>query len=65
MMSDEEVVDGKFKVSRQEWRSEEFNDLMVELDDRASVSNSKPRPRLCVSMAHLKRHNHHQMLRNG
>lgn len=46
MMSDEEVVDGKFKVHRQKWCSEEFNDFMEELDDRASVSSSKPRPRL-------------------
>ena len=46
MMSDEEVVDGRFKVHRQEWRSDEFNDFMEELDDRASVTNPKPRPRL-------------------
>jgi hypothetical protein len=46
MMSDEEVVDGQFKVHRQEWRSREFNSFMEELDDRASVGNSTPRPRL-------------------
>lgn len=46
MMSDEEDIDGQFKVHRQEWRSEEFNDLMEELDDRASVGNSKLRPRV-------------------
>ena len=45
MMSDEDVG-GKFKVHRQEWRSEEFNVFMKKLDDRASVGNSKPRPRL-------------------
>ena len=46
MMSDEEVMDGKFKDHHQEWRSEEFNDFMEELDGRVSMSNSKPRPRL-------------------
>ena len=46
MMSDEEVIDGKFKVHHQEWCSEEVNDFMEQLDDRALVSNSKPRPGL-------------------
>ena len=63
MMSDEEVVDGKFKVHRQEWRSEEFNDLMEELDGR--VSNSTSKPDFHVSMAHHIRLNLHQVLLNG
>ena len=41
MMSDEEEVDGKFKVSRQEWRSEAFNEFMETLDNRATSSNRK------------------------
>ena len=44
MMSDEEEVEGKFKVCRQEWRSQEFNDFMEALDIRATESNPK-RPR--------------------
>jgi hypothetical protein len=40
MMSDEEEVDGKFKVYRQEWRSAEFNNFMDTLDSRASSSKS-------------------------
>ena len=44
MMSDEEEVEGKFKVCRQEWRSQEFNDFKEALDIRATESNPK-RPR--------------------
>ena len=44
MMSEEEEVDGKFKVCRQEWRSDTFNDFMERLDERASTSSRK-RPR--------------------
>ena len=40
MMSDEEEVDGKFKVCRPEWRSIEFNDFMDSLDSRASSTRS-------------------------
>ena len=46
MMSDEEEIDGKFKVHRHDWRSNDCNDFMEELDARASASNSKPRPRI-------------------
>ena len=46
MMSDEEDIDGQFKVHHQEWRSEEFNHFMEDLDDRASAGNSKLRPRV-------------------
>ena len=38
MMSDEEEIDGKFKVYRQEWRSDELNDFLQTLDTRANVS---------------------------
>ena len=41
MMSDEEEVDGKFKVCRHEWRSEEFNAFMETLDGRVSGYNCK------------------------
>ena len=44
MMLEEEEVDGKFKVCRQEWRSDTFNDFMEQLDERASNSSCK-RPR--------------------
>ena len=44
MMSEEEEVDGKFKVCQQEWRSDTFNDFMERLDERASNSSRK-RPR--------------------
>ena len=43
MMSDEEDIDGQFKVHRQEWHSEDF---MEELDDRASAGNSKLCPQV-------------------
>ena len=46
MMSDEEDIDGKFKVHRQDWQSDEFNDFMEELDACASTSNSKLHPRI-------------------
>ena len=46
MMSDEEEADGKFKVHRQEWRSEEFNEFMETLDNRAASSSSQKRPRM-------------------
>ena len=46
MMSDEEEIDGKFKVSRPEWRSTEFNEFMDTLDSRASASiNNSIHPR--------------------
>lgn len=45
MMSDEEETGGRFKV-RQEWRSAEFNNFIEELDDRASSSHGKSRPRI-------------------
>ena len=41
MKSDEEEVEGKFKVCRQEWRSQEFNHFMETLDIRATESNPK------------------------
>ena len=44
MMSEEEEVDGNFKVCRQEWRSDTFNNFMERLDERASNSN-RHRPR--------------------
>ena len=44
MMSDEDDVDGQFKVRRQEWQSQEFNDFMDKLDSRARELNQK-RPR--------------------
>ena len=37
----EEEVDGKFKVCRQEWRLDTFNDFMEQLDERVSNSNRK------------------------
>lgn len=46
MMSDEEEAGGQFKVRRQEWRSAEFNQFMEDLDDRASSSHRKSRPRI-------------------
>ena len=45
MMSDEEEIDGKFKVHRQEWRSVEFNTFMDDLDARAIANQGKTRPR--------------------
>ena len=45
MMSDEEEVEGKFKVHRQNWRSDEFNNFMDELDARALASQDQTRPR--------------------
>ncbi len=44
MMSDEDEENGKFKVCRQEWRSDDFNSFIEELDRRADSSNNK-RPR--------------------
>ena len=41
MMSDEEEVDRKFKVCRQEWCSKEFNAFMETLDGRVSGYNCK------------------------
>ena len=43
MMSDEEDMEGKFKIHRQEWRSNEFNVLMDSLDKRAAKASSHPR----------------------
>jgi len=38
MISDEEEFDGKFKVHRQEWHSDELNSFLQTLDTRANVS---------------------------
>lgn len=46
LMSDEESAEGQFKVHRQEWRSDEFNEWMEELDARASATQGKSRPRI-------------------
>ena len=40
MMSDEEEVDGKFKVHRPEWRSIALNDYLKALDSRANASDT-------------------------
>ena len=36
MMSEEEMGDGKFKQKRPSWRSEQFNELIDILDERAT-----------------------------
>lgn len=42
-MSDEEPIEGKFRVHRQEWRSPEFNEFMNTLDSRVKETG---RPRI-------------------
>jgi len=46
MMSDEEEIEGKFKVHRPEWHSDDFNDFMDALDARALAAQGKARPRI-------------------
>ena len=46
MMSDEEDVgNNTFRIHRQEWRSQEFSDLLEELDRRADSATKKAHPR--------------------
>ncbi len=49
MMSDEEEVNGEFKIHRPGWRSSDFNGFLERLDARATLANSKrPRYDRCI-----------------